>query len=337
MGPAHRLRTVLVRFGAAPFRLQIMTGVALAATVTLILAVLWAGRELPAGEESGEVVRVGVVEGQPLAGYLHAAEHELGALTDPAAPASGEIWALVTLRAYATPARLPGLLDGAAVAQVYARVPLPDARTQVTRIPVYLLPADVTAGMLGAAVARDKERADYLRLSRALPGDGRNEQRLRTAYETAARTAAQEAAAYRTGCSCVFAAVVRATPVVLSGLAGRPAVRAVDPAPEVRRLDRAEFRAPLPEETARAEPSEPAVPSLKPAVATGGPAPIPSSLGTPVRSASPRTSAPEPPRTVVPSGTLAVPSAPDPSPARDGRTTPSPAAGSGSGSPVPRL
>ncbi|MEU4424601.1 hypothetical protein AB0F81_28610 [Actinoplanes sp. NPDC024001] len=326
MGPAHRLRAVLVRFGGGSLRLQIMTGVALAATVALVLGVLWADRDLPSGDEPGDVVRVGVVEGQSVSGYLRASQDELDRLTDPSAPVAGDTWALVSLRAYAVPARLAGLLGGVAVAQVYARVPLPEARTQVTRIPVYRMPDDVTSGMLNAALTRDQEQADYLRLSRALKADGAKEARLRTTYESAARVAAAEAAAYRAGCECLFAAVVRATPATLSELAGQRAVRSVDPAPEVRRLDRTEFRPPLPEDagTVEPQPSAPtvpgtAVPDATPAVAPVTPTPIPSSIGTPVTSASPEISGRESIPAVLPSEQgVAVPSAPDASPVREG-------------------
>jgi hypothetical protein len=320
VGPAHRLRAVLVRFGDGSLRSLMMAGVALAAVMALIAGLVWADRELPAGEAGGEVVRVGVVEGQSVGGYLDSARHEVEALG-----AAGDTWALVTLREYAAPDRLAGLTAGATVAQVYTRVPLPDTRTQVTRIPVYRLPGDVLDGMRAAAVSRDREEAEYLRLAGALTGSGRNEQRLRTAYQSAARTAAAEAGAYRAGCDCVFAVVLRATPDVLGALMDAPAVRAVDPAPEVRQLDRTEFRPPLPEETGAvpAQPSTSAVPSGPAAVAPAAPTPIPSSIGAPVTSDSSESSTEAPPASVFPSeGERAVPSAADVSPVRDGFETP---------------
>ncbi|MEV0898008.1 hypothetical protein [Actinoplanes sp. NPDC049802] len=315
------MRAVLVRFGSTSLRSQIMTGAALAATVALVLAVFWAGREPPVGAETGDVVRVGVVEGQSVGGYLEASRDELARLTDPSAPAAGDTWALVALRRYATPARLPGLLAGAQVAQVYTRVPSTGSRTAVNRIPVFRLPDDVTAGMISAAVARDRENADYQRLSRALTGDGRNEMRLRAAYESAARIAAMEAAAYRAGCECVFAAVVRGTPAALDGIAARPWVRVVDPAPEVRQLDRTEFRPPLPEEleTVSPAPSPSAVPSGMPGVAPDVAGPLPSSIGIHVTSTSPESSARTPSAAVMPSeDPVAVPSTSDTSPAHEG-------------------
>ncbi|GIF11939.1 hypothetical protein [Actinoplanes teichomyceticus] len=290
MGPARRLRAVLVRFGSGAVRPPIMTGVALAAVAALALAVVWAGRSgVPTGEEPGDVVRVGVVEGQTVDGYLNSSRRELAMLTAASGPPAGDTWALVSLSGYETPGRLPALLAGAAVTQVYARVPLPDARTQVSLIPVYRWPGDVPAGMLDAAVVRDREQADYLRLERGLTGDTRRERSLRETYGKAARIAAREAAAYRAGCACVFAAVVRASPSALDGIASRPGVRAVDPAPEVRGLDRTEFRPPLPEErgTVSAEPSAAPVPTTVPEVATASPGRLPSSIGFTVSSTSP--------------------------------------------------
>ncbi|BEL09000.1 hypothetical protein Q0Z83_071910 [Actinoplanes sichuanensis] len=329
MGPATRMRAVLVGFGAAALRLQIMTGVSLAAIGALVLVVFWADRDLPAGEETGDVLRVGVVEGQSISGYLRSSQDELARLNS-GPPA--ETWALVAFNRYAAPDGLPGMLAGAQVAQVYTRVPMEDARTPVLRIPVVELPADVTAGMIGAARVRDQEQADYQRLSGELDGDGRTEARLRAAYQSAARVAAQEAAAYRAGCECVFAAVVRATPAVLDGISARPWVRVVDPAPEVSRLDRTEFRPPLPEEVDVASPDPSAVPSPVVSVASAGPAPLPSSIEVDVTSASPDNSGGTPSPAVFPSdGSGAVPSAADASPAHEGAGVTPEASGGDSG------
>lgn len=311
---AERVREPVVRGGSV-----VRTALALAAVSVgvVLLGALWVSRhEAPPAEDPSDVVRVGVVQGQSVPGYLQSARTELAALTDPSAPAAGDTWALVSLDAYVPPGRLPVLFDGTAVAQVYARVPLAGARSQVVRIPVYRLPADAMSGMLDAALQRDREQAEYLQLARRLRGDGATQERARRAYETAAGTAAAEAAAYRSGCSCVFAAVVRATPGVLRGVGDRPGVRGVDPAPEVRRLDRTEFRPPLPEQagTVPPEPSRsPAVPNGDSGIATRMPTPILSSLGVPVTSASPGGSDLDTdPSDPAPEERSAVPSASDP-------------------------
>jgi hypothetical protein len=58
--------------------------------------------------------------------------------------------------------------------------------------------------------------------------------------------------AWRSLCACVFAAVVYGTAADLVAASARTEVRVVDAVPSLRRLDRAIFRPPLPEETATA-------------------------------------------------------------------------------------
>jgi hypothetical protein len=269
--------------------LRIMTGLAIAAVAILLVAVTWLTEPDPDPDPGPpDLVRVGVVDGQSVSGYLRSSRGELAALTH--ARTTTDTWALVSLKSYLAPERLTPVLGGAAVAQVYAHAPLADTRTQVVRIPVFRMPDDVVTGMLDAAGRRDRERADYQQLSHELSGAGANETRLRRAYDSAARVAAQEATAYRAHCSCVFAAVVRAAPAVLSDIAARAGVRAVDPAPEVRRLDCAEFSPPLPEQRTTVQeetrnatvPAQAAASTVAPAVS----APLPSSTGATVISAS---------------------------------------------------
>jgi hypothetical protein len=320
VGPAGHVREPAAH-GAAALRTVIAFSVLVVGVI--LLGVLWAGRrEALPDDDPGDVVRVGVVPGQAVGGYIASSRKELTSLTDPSAPVAGDTWALVSLDNYVAPGSLPNLFSGAAVAEVYTRVPLSGVHTQVVRIPVFRLPADVMTGMLDAALERDREQAEYRRLSRRTTGEGPNQVRARQAYETAAVSAAAEAAAYRTGCSCVFAAVIRAAPTTLQGVATRPGVRVVDPAPEVQRLDRTEFRPPQPEQsgTVPAEPSPtPAVPNDVSGIATRTSAPILSSLGVPpVRSASSsgdgKRSRPAAPTS---EDRPAVPSASDAKPAQD--------------------
>jgi hypothetical protein len=283
----------LSRIGTAPSRLRIMSGLALASAAALLITVVWSADHGPEAESpAGDLLRVGVVEGQSVSGYLRSSRGELAALLPASgSPTAGETWALVSLARYLAPDKLQAALDGAAVAELYARAPLPAVRTQVVKFPVYRMPQDVVAGMLNAALARDQEQADYRKLRNELSGEGANAIRLRRAYDSAAQTAAQEAAAYRAHCACVFAAVVRAVPAVLEQLAGRADVRVVDPAPEVRSLDRTEFRPVLPEQTITVPEDEergvPAVPSRSRSVAPARLTPLPSSTGAAVTSASP--------------------------------------------------
>jgi hypothetical protein len=265
--------------------LRIGTGLALAGLAALMVTAIWLSDHEPDPPHATavpDVVQVGVVDGQSVPGYLRASDGELAALTHASAP-NTQVWALVSLDAYLPPGRLTAVLGGVAVAQVYARAPMAGALTQVVRIPVYRVPDDVVAGMLSAAAGRDRERADYQQLSDEVVGGDAQQARLRRAYQSAARTAADEANAYRARCSCVFAAVVRAAPAGLEDIARHAEVRTVDPAPEVRRLDRTEFRPPLPEQhtTVPEDPriaTTPTPPAASP-VAPGMSAPLPSSTG----------------------------------------------------------
>ncbi len=316
------------RLADGPIRLRLLTGVALLSAAAVLVTAVWTVDRAPQADRDPDLLRVGVVEGQSVPGYVRSSRGELAALVRPpggGAPAVTDTYALVTLTAYFAPDRLTPVLGGVAVSEVYARPPLGGVPTQVMRIPAYRVPEDVLAGMLDAARRRDREQAEYHRLGAGLPvGD----ERLRRAYATAAQVAAAEAAAYRQGCSCVYAAVVRATPAALEQIAGRTEVRAVDPAPEVRRLDLAEFSPPLPEQhDTVVEPSPSAAPLVTVSASptrSGPPTPAPAGTDRPpssppaVTSSSPEpaevTSGPSvgttPERTAVPS---ALPAGPSPS------------------------
>ncbi len=291
----------VTRLGEGPARLRLLSTAALLSVAAVLVAAVWAAERRPGvGDPTvGDVVRVGVIEGQSIPGYVASSRGELAALlTSP--PAGGtpvETYALVTLSAYLAPDALPPVLDGVAVAEVFARVPLPGVQTQIMRIPAFRVPDDVAAGMTEAAGRKDREAANYHRLSAALRGDGEQERRLREVYDGGADVATTEAAAYRARCACVYAAVVRATPAALDRITSRAQVRAVDPAPEVRRLDRAVFLPPLPEQDDVARPpADEGVPpapapseqprtspgittSPQPMVATSAPVTVPSPAG----------------------------------------------------------
>jgi len=101
--------------------------------------------------------------------------------------------------------------------------------------------------MASVADRKAAEAAEYTRRAAAEPDR-------RAQLEVGAEVAAAEAAAYRSGCGCVFALVVRAAPAALIALATVPGVRIVDPAPEVLRWEETVFAAPLPEQVDRVAP-----------------------------------------------------------------------------------
>ncbi|MEU8074047.1 hypothetical protein AB0B31_01270 [Catellatospora citrea] len=262
-----RLAGGFVRLARGRLRLRLLTGAALFGVTGVLLAVVWtAHRGTTATPEStlGETVQVGVVQGQSVPLYAKQARSELAGLLKRPSATPVETYALVSLKAYLAPERLTPVLGGVSVVEVYARVPLGSTSTASVRIPAFKIPEDVVTGMKHVAARKDADAADFRGLAGKLTTADAEEDRLRDTYLGGSAVAEAEAEAYRTGCTCVYAAVVRATPAALDQIAARPEVRAVDPAPEVRRLDRAVFLPPLPEQVGQLDPSASAVPSASP-------------------------------------------------------------------------
>ncbi|MCW3817334.1 hypothetical protein ONA91_23050 [Micromonospora sp. DR5-3] len=229
-----------------------LTWIALACALAVLVAAAWDRRREPVSDRTvGEVTRVGVADGDAIPAYLRASAAELAALTGSAGPGPGD-YALVSFASYLTPAQLATALGATPVSAVVARVPLPGRQTEIVRIATLRVPDDVVAGMAEVAARKDREAADYR--SRAIAPAATADPELRRVYDTGATVSAEEAAAYRSACACVYAAVVRDAPAALRALATRPGVRGVDPAPEVRRLDRTVFTPPLPEQEDVARP-----------------------------------------------------------------------------------
>ncbi|MDG4805295.1 hypothetical protein O7634_00800 [Micromonospora sp. WMMD1120] len=244
-----RLSRTVARLGDRSARSGVLTWAAVLSAAAVLGTAVWAVDDTPVGDRTvGEVTRVGVSEGDSVPGYLRSAAADLAALHASAQTAEGTTYALVTLDTYLPPQRLAQVLGDVPVSTVFGRVPLPGRQTEIVKIPALRVPDDVLAGMARVATRKDDEAADYRARAAAVRGADAGERELRERYLGGAEVAAAEAAAYRLGCSCVYAAVVRATPVVLRGVATRPDVRAVDPAPEVYRLDRTVFTPPLPEQ-----------------------------------------------------------------------------------------
>jgi hypothetical protein len=232
--------------------------------VFVVVAVIAVGaaqlRERPddADPTTGDVVRVGVTDGEQVAGYLSRSRAEISALP---ARDTGR-YALVTLESYLDPAALAPLLVGARTERVYARVPLPGVQTEIVSFPVQTLAVDVPASMRRTADRKDADARESDASALAASGDGARERELRAFYRRGAGIERAEAAAYRRLCACVYAAVVTATPQAVREIAKRPGVRVVDPAPEVKRLDRAVFLPLLPEQrTVVTPPSDAGLPS----------------------------------------------------------------------------
>ncbi|MEU7612114.1 hypothetical protein [Micromonospora sp. NPDC049204] len=319
-----QLTRAVARLGDRPSRSGVLTWAAALSAVAVLGTALWAADETPLGDRTvGEVTRVGVSDGDSVPGYLRSAAADLAALTQSAPAAEDGTYALVTLVAYLPPQRLATVLGDVGVSTVFGRVPLPGRQTEIVRIPAMRVPDDVVAGMGQVAARKETEAADYRARAAAVDGDGDGERELRARYASGAEVATAEAAAYRSGCSCVYAAVVRAAPGVLRGMAARPDVRAVDPAPEVYRLDRTVFTPPLPEqddvvrppadtgpspEPTPAQPSEPTPGTPEPVASVGEssePAPV-VTIPLPTPSSAEPTEPPPPSITTSPDVTTAV-------------------------------
>lgn len=255
--------------GSGKLRVRLLTAFGLTATVATLVTVALAthghGPQRRGAAADGPTVHVGVQQNQSIPGYVTASNRELARL---AQQGPAEVYALVSLRAYLAPDRLTPVLGGVAVAEVYARVPLPRTSTQIVRIPAFRIPEDVVTGMRQVATRKEADADELLQLAAKLNEVNAAEGELRSSYLDDANVATAEATAYRSECACVYAAVVRASAAALEQIAARPEVRAVDPAPEVLRLDQAVFLAPLPEQV------QPAVPSPSP-VASPTPSPAP--------------------------------------------------------------
>ncbi len=324
------LTRAVARLGDRSGRSGVLSWAAVLSAAAVLGTAVWAVDDAPVGDRTvGEVTRVGVVDGDSVPAYLRSAAADLAALPASAPATEGGTYALVTLDAYLPPQRLATVLGDVGVSTVFGRVPLPGRQTEIVKIPALRVPDDVVAGMRQVATRKETEAADYRARAATVVGDGVGERELREQYASGAEVAAAEAAAYRTGCACVYAAVVRATPVALRGVAARPDVRAVDPAPEVYRLDRTVFTPPLPEQRdvvrppADTEPSPAPTPSERPAPVISTPAPSAavgeSSEPAPaVTIPSPEPSEPEPteptPSSVTTSPDAAVAEPPSPSP-----------------------
>jgi hypothetical protein len=273
-------------------RARLFAVAALGSTAVVLVVAVWvAAREPVTTAEAGSVVTIGLVDGQTIPGYVESSRTELGRLLaqPPGGSAPADTYALVALKAYLAPDRLAPVLVGVSVAEVLARVPLAGQQTEIVHIAVSRGSADLATGMVQVAQDREARAARYQGLSAKLTGNGRQERRLRAMYDSWAQLALAEATAYRSHCSCLYAAVVRGAPTALEHVADRPEVRAVDPAPEVHRLDRAVFLPPLPEQADSGPPAVVVAPSPSPAGAATRPRrPHAPSDSPAVPSASPR-------------------------------------------------
>ena len=240
-------RRVAARGRARPLLVAALVGI-----VAVVLTLTWRQDEhhgdLGSGVGGGSTIRVGVSDGDSVPAYLVAQRSELARLVaqSPARP----VYALVSFDVYLTPSQVAAATAGdpgaspvypVATIAAYARVPLPRRQTELVRLPANRMPDDIVSGMAVVADRKAAQAATYT--TRAGQDDAS-----RTLFESIGAVAGQEATAYRAGCACVYALVVRATPVALAALGAGVRVRVVDAAPELTEVASAVFVAPLPEQ-----------------------------------------------------------------------------------------
>lgn len=152
--------------------------------------------------------------------------------------------ALVSLNKALTPEQVGELLEesGLEVRRAYLRAPVEGEPEEI----VFQTPGEVVPGLervfSETAARKAKEQQDLLATAKTIETGTPEEKAFRDLYEADARTAGQEAAAYRTGCACVFALVVEAAARELAELPALPVVRGVELAPRGAELSSLDVR-----------------------------------------------------------------------------------------------
>ncbi|GAA1692081.1 hypothetical protein [Fodinicola feengrottensis] len=241
MNPLRRLRRGAARLVAGFRRLAVFSQVLLGLAVVAVLiggTVVFgaASAPPPSNVDDIDVVRAGPSQGANIAAYLASTRQSLAALsgTEP-------VLALVSFRDYQTASSAASVLSGTTVKLAFARVPLPGVQTRLSSFPVTHAGTDLAAGMARLATERSTE-STQLRQSAATDPAGRTQDLI------GADIARREATAYRSGCGCLYAAVISGAPAALRTFASRSAVRAVDPTPQITDPYSAVFTPLLPEQ-----------------------------------------------------------------------------------------
>lgn len=272
-GPLGRLDDRFARRG--PLRLvrdvpQVGLGVALAVLLAgagVALARNGDGPSSPGTTRAAPEVRVlGPAVGAEVEDYLVTSRARAAALSQ--AQPEAEHVALVSLGEYRTPDDVADLLVGVEVERAFLRVPS-DTPGEVLTSDVEDLVGDLRALYAATAERKAEDQREFVRLARSLGAATEEQRQVRDFYELSAQIAGREATAYRTGCACVFAAVVRGTADALAELPALTGVRGVELAPRGVALEELRVQPLDPRQTGRVEAG--AVPRPQPSpAATGG-------------------------------------------------------------------
>lgn len=141
--------------------------------------------------------------------------------------------ALVSVRDELTAQQAGSLVaeSGLEVRRVYVRAPVPGEAETLEVEPGDDVVQTLTALFAETARRKADEQREFLSLAQSIEPVSDEEREFKQSYEDAARTAGQEAAAYRTGCACVLAVVVQGEAGELAELLSLPVVRGVEVAP----------------------------------------------------------------------------------------------------------
>ena len=210
------------------------------------------------GEPLSPSAVLGPEIGADVAGYLARTREDVAALASR--DSEGRYIALVHLSDYVTPAALPTALQGLSVGRVYARVPAAGELAEVLEVPTPDDPVAVLQAVYARTAADKRElEAEFRGLADSIDGTAPQDADDKAAYLADADRVAAEAAAYASGCACVFAAVVEGTAAALARLLDAPSVRGVEVAGRGTELAALEVR-PLWPEQSGVVPSPPPAP-----------------------------------------------------------------------------
>lgn len=170
--------------------------------------------------------------------------------------------ALISLNKALTPEEVGELLAGSGleVRRAYLRAPVPGEPEEI----VFESPGEVVAALQRVfseiATRKAEEQQDLIGTAKTIEVGSPQEQAFRDLYEADAKTSGEEAAAYRTGCACVFALVLEAEAAELAELPALPVVRGVELAPRGVELAALDVRPLKPSEQGVVAPPSPGTP-----------------------------------------------------------------------------
>lgn len=213
-----------------------------------------------AQQEAALPLSLGPAVGDPIDAHFDAARERAVELarSDP----DRRYLALVSLNKGLTPEQTGQLLQesGLEVRRAYLRAPVPGEAEEI----VFQTPKDIVTGLQQVfseiAARKAQEQQDLIGTARTIDPGTPEEAEFRALYEADARTAGQEAAAYRTGCACVFALVVEASVGELAELPALPVVRGVELAPRSAELSSLDIQPVSPDEQGVVAPPGPRAP-----------------------------------------------------------------------------